>query len=215
MSVSILLADDHHVVRKGIRALLEAESDFQIVGEATDGLQAIELVERLRPAIIILDIMMPGLNGLEVARRISHAALGTRVVVLSMHSTEGYVLDALRNGVSGYVLKDATQEELAQAIRQVAIGERYLSPQISERAIEAYVQKARLETPQDPYMTLTNREREVLQMAAEGLSNQEIASRLSISPRTVETHRANLMQKLSLGSYSDLIRFAIKKGLIE
>lgn len=215
MSVRIILVDDHSVVRKGVRALLEQETDLDVVGEASNGLDAIELVSKMRPDLVVLDLMMPGMHGLEVARRIIQDHAGTRVIVLSMHSDEGYVLAALRNGVSGYVLKDTTEDQIVEAIRKVSQGERYLSPPISERAIEAYIQKAREGQVSDPYETLTNREREILQLSAQGLSNPEIAARLYISPRTVETHRANLMHKLGLASQTDLIRFALKRRLID
>lgn len=214
MTVRVLLADDHHIVRKGVRSLLESVSDLEVVGEAEDGLQTVKLAEQLRPDILILDIMMPGLSGLDVARQVSQRVPQTRIIILSMHSNEPYVLDALNHGVMGYVLKGSTTDELVFAVQQVAAGKRYLSPQISERAIDAYVERAR-ESQNDPYNDLTDREREVLHLAAEGLSNTEIAARLSIGQRTVETHRANMMRKLSLHSQVDLIRYAFLKGLIE
>lgn len=215
MSVRIVLVDDHSVVRKGVRALLEQEADLDVIGEAGNGLDAIEMVNKLKPDLVVLDLMMPGIHGLEVARRIIQEHAGIHVIVLSMHNDEGYVLAALRHGVSGYVLKETTEEQIVEAIRKVSQGERYLSPPISERAIEAYIQRAREGQVSDPYETLTNREREVMQLSAQGLSNPEIATQLFISPRTVETHRANLMHKLGLASQTDLIRFALKRGLIE
>jgi two-component system response regulator NreC len=214
MTVSIVLADDHHIVRKGLRALLESEKDFRVIGEATDGLDTVKIVSDLTPDILVLDLMMPGLNGLDVARQIRQRGLKTRVVVLSMHANEAYVLEALKNGVSGYVLKNADMAEIVGAIRQVVAGSRYLSPPISDRVINSYVQRAQ-ESTLDIYDTLTDREREVLQLAAEGLGNGEIAARFSISPRTVETHRAHLMKKLDLHSPADLIRYALKRGIIE
>ncbi len=213
MSTTIVLADDHHVVRQGLRALLEAEQDFHIVGEAADGLAALDAVERLKPDVLVLDLMMPGLNGLEVMREIAHRSLRTRVVILSMHANEAYVLQALQSGVAGYVLKESTASDLAQAVREAAAGRHYLSPPLSERAIQAYVEKAEI-TTLDAYDTLTRRERHVLQLVAEGHSNAEIAARLSISARTVETHRANIMRKLDLHSQTDLIRYALKKGIL-
>jgi two-component system response regulator NreC len=212
-ATTIVLADDHHVVRQGLRALLEAEPDFTIVGEAADGLEVASLVERLEPDVLVLDLMMPGLNGLDVVRQVSQRALQTRVVILSMHSNEAYVLEALRNGVAGYVLKESTASDLAQAVREAAAGRRYLSPPLSERAIEAYLHKAEA-TPLDMYETLTGREREVLHLTAEGYNNSEIAERLCISARTVETHRANIMRKLGLRSQTDLIRYAFKRGIL-
>ena len=210
---TILLADDHRIVRQGLRALLEAEPDFSLVGETGDGLEAIQLAERLQPDVIVLDLMMPCINGLEATRQISDNCPQTRVIILSMHADEAYVLEALRNGASGYVLKDSSADDLVRAVREVEAGRRYLSPPLSERAIEAYTRKAQ-ETSLDPYEKLTNREREVLYLAAEGHSSTEIAERLSISSRTVETHRANMMRKLDLHSQTGLIRYALKRGII-
>jgi DNA-binding NarL/FixJ family response regulator len=208
--ISILLADDHVVVRQGLRSLLESQPDFTIVFEASSGLEALQGVERLHPQVTILDLMMPGLGGLEVARRVQSQ---TRVVILSMHDNEAYVVEALRNGALGYVLKDSTADDLVQAVRAAAEGRRYLSSPLSERMIDRYLHKVQ-SGPLDPYETLTAREREVLQLAAEGLSSVEISNRLSISPRTAEIHRSNLMHKLGLHSQTDLIRFAIKKGIV-
>jgi len=214
MSVTtIVLADDHQVVRHGLRVLLESEPNFRIVGEASDGLEAIDLVERQQPDIVVLDLMMPGLNGLEVARQSSHRSPRTNVVILSMYNNEAYVLEALRAGAKAYVLKASTSDELVRAIREVVAGRRYLSPPLSERAIQAYSQKAE-SAAVDAYETLTTREREILQLAAEGCTNAEIATRLSISPRTAETHRANLMRKLGLHSHTDLIRYALRRGIL-
>jgi DNA-binding NarL/FixJ family response regulator len=211
---SIVLADDHTVVRAGLRALLEGgQSGFHVVGEAADGLEAVQLVERQKPDVLVVDVMMPGLNGIEVTRQVRQRVPQTRVVVLSMHASEPYVLEALRHGASGYVLKDASSEQLVQAVREVAEGRPYLSPPLSERAIAAYVERAQ-PAALDPYELLTTREREVLQLAAEGLSNTEIAQRLTLSPRTVEMHRGNLMRKLDLQSQTDLVRFAIRHGII-
>jgi two-component system, NarL family, response regulator NreC len=214
MTLNILIADDHSIVRKGLRSLIEAESDFRVVGEAGDGLKAVQLAEQLQPDILILDILMPGLGGLDVAHQVAQRVPTARIIILSMHSNEPYVLAALDHGVMGYVLKDSATEELILAIRQVMDGKHYLSSTISERAIGAYIERARA-SRSDPYNDLTDREREVLHLAAEGLSNTEIASRLSIGARTVETHRANMMRKLSLQNQVDLIRYAFSKGLIE
>jgi two-component system, NarL family, response regulator NreC len=211
--INIILADDHNIVRKGIRAVLSDESDFKVIGEAADGLEAINLVEKLQPEILVLDLMMGGINGLEVTRQLHKKRPETGIVVLSMHSNEAYVLEALRSGARGYVLKDNTTEELARAIREVAGGHRYLSSVLAERAIEAYAGKAPVNS-QDPCDQLTTREREILHMAAQGFSNSEIAGRLFISPRTVETHRANLMHKLEFHSHTELLKFAIAHGII-
>jgi two-component system response regulator NreC len=210
---TIVLADDHRIVRQGLRALLQAEPDLRLVGETGDGLEAVQLARRLQPDVVVLDLMMPSINGLEATRQISESCPQTRVIILSMHADEAYVLESLRNGAAGYVLKDSSADDLVRAVREVVAGRRYLSAPLSERANEAYIQKAR-ETPLDPYEKLTSREREVLHLAAEGHSSSEIAERLSISSRTVETHRANMMRKLDLHSQTDLIRYALKRGII-
>jgi two-component system, NarL family, response regulator NreC len=210
---TIVLADDHHVVRKGIRALLEAEADFRLVGEASDGLETVQLVERLRPDVLVLDLMMPGLNGIEVARQVRQRSPETQVVILSMHANDDYVLEALRTGVIGYVLKEASISELVEAVHDAAAGRRFLSPVLAERAIDAYVRQTQ-ESALDRYETLTDREREVLHLAAEGLTNAEVAERLCISRRTVETHRSNMMRKLKLENQTDLVRYALRKGVI-
>ena len=211
--ITIALAEDHHVVRQGFKALLEAQSDFRLIGEAADGLAAAELVEKERPNVLVLDLMIPRLHGLEVIRRLRKSAPQTHVVVLSMHPDEPYVMEALRNGASGYVLKDSTAAELVQAVRTVMAGRRHLSPALEERALTGYIERPG-QSDLDIYETLTNRERLVLQLAAEGKTSAEIGRVLFISPRTVETHRANLMRKLSLRSQTDLVRFAIRKGII-
>jgi len=210
---TIVLADDHNVVRQGLRALLETEPDFRVVGEAGDGLGAVHLVERLQPDVLVLDLMLPGLSGLEVTRLVRQGSPQTRVLILSMHADEAYVLRALKNGAAGYALKDSSVADLVQAVREVAGGRRYLSPPLSERAIERYAQRAEGVT-EDSYEQLTTREREVLHLAAEGHTNAEIGALLGISPRTAETHRANLMRKLGLKSQTDLIRYALRRGIL-
>ena len=210
---TMVLVDDHHIVRQGLRSLLEAEPDLAVVGEESDGLKAVALVERLKPNVLVLDLMMPGLSGLEVARQVSKRCPQTRIVVLSMYASEPYVLEALRNGAAAYVVKDASPGELMKAVREAAAGRRYLSPPLSDRAIEAYLARAAA-APLDLYETLTTREREVLHLAAQGLGNAQIATRLSISPRTVETHRANLMHKLKLHSQTDLVQYALRRGIL-
>lgn len=210
---TVLIADDHSIVRQGLRALIDGDKDFQLVGEADNGLEAVRLVENLKPNLLVVDLMMPGLNGLEVARQTKEISPLTRIVVLSMYSDEAYVLEALRKGATGYVLKDAQSTDLLKALHAVAGGHHYLSPPLSERAIEVYARKAGSATL-DLFETLTKREREVLQLAAEGLSQNEIAQRLAISPRTSETHRANLMRKLGLQNQTDLVRFAIRRGIV-
>jgi len=210
---TIVLADDHQVVRQGLRLLLEGESGFTVVGEAADGLQAIDLCERLQPKVLVLDLVLPGLGGLDVTRRCRQRAPKTRVVILSMHATNAYVLEALRNGAFGYVPKGCSVSELVLAIREAAGGRRYLSPPLSEKAIETYLQNSSGDEV-DIYQTLTPREREVLHLSAEGLSSSAMAERLGISPRTAETHRTHLMAKLGLHNRTDLIRYALKRGLL-
>lgn len=213
MSVTIVLADDHPVVRLGIRNLLEAEPGFQVVGEVMDALQVIPQVEALQPDVLVLDLIMPGLNGLEITRQLARSVPQTRIVVLSMHANEAYVIEALRNGASAYVLKGSEAGELIRAIHEVLAGGRYLSPPLSEHSIEMYVEKA-AGAPLDPYETLSTREREVLHLAAEGRTSPEIGTRLFISTRTVETHRANLMRKLGLRTQTDLVRYALRRGIV-
>jgi two-component system, NarL family, response regulator NreC len=215
MSAKIVLADDHRIVREGFRALLSAQTDFQIVAETGDGREAMRLVEQLKPDVLLADLMMPGLGGLEVARQLTQRGIPTRIIVLSMHSNEAYVSQALKNGATGYVLKDATSGELIRAVREVLAGRRYLSPPLTERAVEEYRDKARGTETVDRYETLTTREREILHLSAEGYTNVEIGKRLFISPRTVETHRAHLMHKLGLRTHTDLIRYALRRGIID
>ncbi len=213
-AITILLAEDHQMVRQGFRALLAGEKDFTIVGETGDGLEALRLTEHLKPRVLVLDLMLPGLNGLEVTRQLSKRETQTKIVILSMHANEAYVLAALRNGAAGYVLKDSSASDLVRAVREVLGGRRYLSPPLSEPAMAMYLEKAKTSNSLDIYETLTSREREVLQLAAEGHTTSEIATRLFISPRTVETHRANFMHKLALRTQTDLIRYALQRGIL-
>jgi two-component system response regulator NreC len=211
--ISLVLADDHHVVRQALRTLLETDARFVVLGECADGLAVAETVERLRPDVLVVDLVLPGLGGLEVTRQVCRRTPLTRVLILSMNMSEAHVLQALRNGARAYVRKDDTAADLKRAIEDVANGRLYLSPPFSDRAIEAYRQRA-LAAGGDDYENLTGREREVLQLAAEGFGNSEIAARLGISPRTAETHRANLMRKLSLRRPVDLVRYALRRGLL-
>ena len=212
-ALTIVLADDHQVVRSGLRTLLEADLGARIVGEASDGLEALQLVERLQPDILIVDLMMPGLTGLEVARRVRQRAPRVRVVVLSMHAAESYVRAALHAGATGYVLKESPAAEVVQAVRAAAAGRRFLSPALSERLIDAYIQQSSA-TTDDPYDLLTDRAREVLYLAALGHTAPEIAARLVLSVRTVENYRAGVLRKLDLHNQTDLVRYAIKRGII-
>ena len=211
--ITIVLAEDHHMVRQGLKLVLEQEKNFRLVGEASDGLEAIRLVETVKPGVLVLDLMIPRLHGLDVTRHVRKNCPATRVIILSMHADEPYVMEALRNGAAGYVLKDSTGGDLVKAVREVNAGKRYLSPTLAERAVNGYLEKPG-ESDLDIYDTLTNRERLVLQLAAEGNTSGEIATKLFISPRTAETHRANLMRKLGLRSQTDLVRFAIRKKVI-
>jgi two-component system, NarL family, response regulator NreC len=213
MTTSIVLADDHPVVRRGMRALLESEPDFCIVGEASDGLEAVRLVERVKPDVLVVDLMMPGLSGLEAMRILRERVPGTRVVVLSMHSNKAFVAEALKIGATGYVLKGCTEDNLIRAVRNAAAGTRFLSPPVNAIAIDAYIEQTKA-GPFDPHETLTAPEREVLQLAAEGNTSSEIAARLHISHRTVENHRAHLMQKLGLQNQTELVRYALDRGML-
>jgi two-component system response regulator NreC len=212
VTVTLLLVDDHPLIRQGLRHLLEGEQEFKVIGEAGDGLEALILVERLKPNILVVDMMMPGLNGLEVLRQIKHISPDTHTIVLSMQSADAYVIEALKNGAAGYVLKETGPSELVNAVREVTRGNQYLSIKISER-LQTSGRKI-MDTPSDAYETLTTREREILQMTAEGQTSQKVGDKLAISPRTVEVHRSNLMNKLGLHNQTELIKFAIKRGII-
>jgi DNA-binding NarL/FixJ family response regulator len=212
MSIRLVLADDHLVVREGLRALLEAEPDFEVVGQTGNGSEVAALVDDVQPDVLVLDLMMPGIGGLDVIREITRRRPGTRIVVLSMHANEAYVLEALSHGAGAYVLKQSEAGELVRALREVAAGRRYLSPPLSDRALEAYLRQSESGVPERA--TLTPREREVLQLVAEGHTSPEIAERLFISPRTVETHRSNLMRKLGLRTPADVVRYAVRHGVL-
>ncbi|MEP0806691.1 MAG: response regulator transcription factor [Chloroflexota bacterium] len=211
---TILLADDHQVLREALRLLLETQPDFHVIAETGDGLEAVALAEKHKPDVLIVDMMMPGLTGLEVARRTKRLSPATKVIVLSMYDAENYVVESLAAGAAGYVLKQSSSQELVSAIRQVLAGGLYLSPSLNERALQSYAQRAREAHVEDPFDLLTDREREVFQLAAEGLNNPQIAERLSISARTVEMHRSHLMQKLGLKTQTDLVKYAVKRGLV-
>ncbi len=209
--ITAIIADDHEIVRRGLRSLLETHN-CKMIAEAADGLAAAQAVEKFKPNLLFLDLNMPRLHGLEVLKQARTSSPNTRVIVLSMHNDEPYVIEALRAGAAAYLLKGSESEEIAQALKEVMAGRRYLSAPLSEWAINALA--TRTADASDPLATLSPREREVLQLATEGYGNPEIAEKLFISPRTAETHRTNLMRKLSLQSQTDLVRFAIRKGLL-
>ena len=212
--IRVLLADDHVIVRRGLRLLLDREPDIAVVGEAADGREAVQRAGELTPNVVVLDIAMPNLNGIEAARQITAAAPDTAVVMLSMHSDETYVLRALKVGARGYVLKDAPEGELIACIRAVHGHKAYFSPAVSKLLVEDYVRQMQQRNVEDSYELLTGREREILQLLAEGKSNKEIAQLLNLSLYTVETHRGNVLQKLNLHSLPELILYAVRKGII-
>ena len=212
--IRILLADDHTVIRVGLKLLLERQPDFEVVGEADDGLAAGKLATQLEPDVIVMDVAMPNLNGIEATRQIVTAHPKIAVVILSMHSDESYVMRALKAGARGYLLKDSAEAELIQAVRTVVSGKSFFSAVVSKMLLEDYVRNLQQRGIEDSYDLLTPREREVLQLAAEGKSNKESAALLNLSAYTVETHRTNLMQKLNLHSVPELILYAVRKGII-
>jgi len=211
--IRILLADDHAILRQGLRRMLEEEAGFQIVGEAGDGFEAVEKVRELKPDILVVDLVMPRLNGLEVTSRVKQEENPPRVIVLSMRKSEPYIMEALRNGADGYVLKSEDPQDMINAIRSVSAGSTYLSPVVADLAVEAYLASSRQLRP-DPYDELTDREKEVFQLSAEGMSSEQIAEFLTLSIHTISTHRRNLMGKLNLKNQADLITYAIKRGII-
>lgn len=216
--ITIVLADDHPFVRKGVRELLENEQGFSVVGEAGSGEEAIELTKALKPDLLILDITMQGISGLEVTRRINNMSLETTIIILSMHANEVYVLDSLRAGAIGYVLKNSPPSILIQAINEAAAGRLFLGPPLSERAVEMYIARtkkgAKDKDTGDLFSTLTKREQETFSLVIEGQTSSEIGKILQISPRTVETHRSNLMKKLGIHNKGELFRFALEYGLM-
>ena len=214
MSISVLLADDHLVVLRGLRALLEADPGIRVVGEVSDGSRVVEAIEQLHPDVLVLDIMMPGLSGLDVLKLVAARGLSTRIVVLSMHANEAYVVEALRGGALAYVVKDASGSDLLKAVKQAAVGKRFVGAPFSEEQIEAYLQRADASS-RDPYDSLTTREREVLLLAAQGRTSREIGLRLDISRRTAETHRASILRKLDARNVADIVKYCIRNQLID
>ncbi len=207
---TIVLADDHQIVRRGLKSLLEIEPGFKIVGESSDGPETINLVENSKPDILVLDLMMGSMNGLDITRQVLDRSPNTSVIILSMYGDESYVIEALRAGAKGYVLKSAPTDELIFAIHEVVAGHRFLSSALTEKALNSYIQKAHESSPN----SLTIREREIMQLAAQGHTNAEIAAVLCISRRTVESHRASLMRKLGLKKFQDLVYYATTHGVI-
>jgi two-component system response regulator NreC len=212
--IRIALADDHAVMRTGLRLVLERQSDFTVVGEASDGREAVALVQRESPDVLVMDIGMPNLNGIEAARQVGTAAPQVAVVILSMHSDESYVLRALKAGARGYLLKESAESDLIAAIRAVHAGKAFFSPAVSRMLVEDYVRQLQDREIEDSYELLTTREREILQLVAEGKSNKEVAAVLNLSLYTIETHRGNLMEKLGLHTVPELILYAVRKGVI-
>jgi RNA polymerase sigma factor (sigma-70 family) len=201
-------------MRRGLRLLLDSQPEFTVVGEASDGREAVEQAEATQPDVAVIDIAMPNLSGIEAAQRIASAQPHIAIVILSMHSDEGYVLRALKVGAKGYLLKDSAEGDLIEAIKAVQRGKTFFSPEISKMLVEDYIREIRTRGVEDSYDLLTPREREILQLLAEGKSNKEIAQALNLSLYTVETHRRNLQEKLSLHSLAELILYAVRKGLI-
>jgi two-component system response regulator NreC len=215
MAIRVLIADDHAIVREGVRMILEREEDLQVVGEAADGQQALALVETLKPDVVIMDISMPGMGGIEATHRLKERHPGVAVLALTMHEDESYVFQLLRAGASGYVLKRAAASDLVQAVRAAARGEAFLYPSVARKVVEDYLQRVTAGEERDRYDGLTPREKEILTLIAQGLSNQQIADKLFISIKTVQTHRAHILEKLGLHDRTELVRYAIRKGLIE
>lgn len=210
----VLLADDHAIVRRGLRSLIEAEPGAQVVGEAGDGFEAVRLAEDTKPDVIVLDIAMPKLNGIDVAGRVRALDDPPKVIILSMHADESYILRALAAGAQAYLLKDSTDEDLWPAIRAVMSGMPFVSAAVSAVLVEDYVRHLQSRGLTDTFHLLTAREREVLQLLAEGRSNKEVAALLDVGVSTVETHRANLMQKLNLHNTAEIVLYAVRKGII-
>jgi two-component system, NarL family, response regulator NreC len=210
----ILLADDHKLMRSGLKALIEQQADLTVVGEADDGRQAVALAASLKPDLLVMDIGMPNLNGIEAALHITQANPATAIVILSMHSDESYVLRSLKAGAKGYLLKDSAESDLIRAVHAVAGGKSFFSPAVSKVLLDDYVRKLQRSGAEDAYDLLTPREREILQLIVEGKSNKDVANLLNLSVYTVETHRSNIMEKLNLRGIPELILYAVRKGII-
>jgi two-component system, NarL family, response regulator NreC len=212
--IRILVADDHGIIRAGLKLLLEKDEEFQVAGEAADGREAVRLAAELEPDIVLIDIGMPQLNGIDATIQILRENPKIAVIILSMHADESYVMRALNAGAKGYLLKDSADDDLLKAVRTVAEGRPFFSPVIAKTLLEDYVRLMREHRVQDSYELLTEREKEVLQLLAEGKSNKEVAAVLGLSPYTVESHRNNLMQKLNLHNTADIVLYAVRKAII-
>jgi DNA-binding NarL/FixJ family response regulator len=210
----ILIADDHLVIRAGLRLLLERHEDFNVIAEADDGRQAVDLAAELKPDVAVVDVAMPNMNGIEATRQMTASNPAIAVVMLSMYTDETYVMRALRSGAKAYLLKSAAETDLIQAVRAVREGKSFFSPVVSRMLLEDYVRQMSQKGVEDSYDLLTSREREILQLIAEGKSNKDVATHLSLSLHTVETHRTNILQKLNLHSVPELILYAVRKGII-
>ena len=215
MNIHILLADDHTILRAGLRMMLNAQPDFEVVGEAQDGRQAIQEAQRLQPDVILMDITMPDMNGIEATRQIKKLLPETKVLILTMHEHDEYVFQALRAGASGYMLKEAADTDLISALRVIQNGQFYLSPTAQSVMVGDYLQRVRTGEEKDSYSSLTEREREILKLVAEGYTNNKIAERLIISTKTVDTHITHVMDKLNLHSRAELVKYAMRRGLLE
>lgn len=212
--IRVLLADDHQLMRSGVRLMLEREADLTVVGEARDGREAVALAKSLKPEVVVMDIGMPNLNGIEAAHQMTEENPALAIIIVSMHSDESYVLRALKSGARGYLLKDSAEADLIKAVHLVAGGKSFFSPAVSKLLLDDYVRKLKRSGTEDAYDLLTPREREILQLIAEGKSNKDIANLLNLSVYTVESHRSNLMEKLHLRGLPELILYAVRKGLI-
>ncbi len=212
--IRILVADDHGIVRKGLRFLLERQPEMEVVGEAAEGREAVRLSDELKPNVVIMDVAMPQLNGIDATSQIMKSNPNTGIVMLSMHADESYLVRALSAGAKGYLLKDAAEVDLVRAVQVVAQGRPFFCPQIAQSLLEDYVRSLQQRGLQDSYELLTDREREVLQLLAEGKSNKEVATILDLSTYTVETHRTNLMHKLNLHNTAEIVLYAVRKKII-
>jgi len=213
--IRVLVADDHAIVREGVRMILAREPDIEVVAEAADGAQALDLVARFSPQVVIMDISMPGMGGIEATQRLKTRHPDVQVLALTMHEDESYVFQLLRAGAAGYVLKRAAAQDLVQAVRAAARGEAFLYPSVARKVVEDYLKRVEAGEERERYDGLTAREKEILTLIAGGLSNQQIAEKLYISIKTVQTHRAHILEKLGLHDRTELVRYAIRKGLIE